>query len=103
MKNQKEELTNAIENERKKADAARKERTLDAMGAMGSKIDRLIDGFLDDVDGGSDDVQDGDGASLSEAVDASSSSSSSSSSAGLGPLPPPLPMHVVSMSLTSSP
>ena len=45
-------MTEAIEEERKKADKAREERTMDMAVDLDDKIDAMIGGFMDEVGGG---------------------------------------------------
>jgi len=52
LEQQKIDLKLAIEEERVMADLARQNRTTEAMASVGSKIDDLIDGFYDSIDGG---------------------------------------------------
>jgi hypothetical protein len=63
LEQQKVDLKAAIEEERVKADEARKERTTEAMADVGSKIDNLIDGFFDSIDAEDEDKLGSDSAS----------------------------------------
>ncbi|GMH63911.1 hypothetical protein TrST_g9281 [Triparma strigata] len=63
LEQQKVDLKAAIEEERMKADEARKERTTEAMADVGSKIDNLIDGFFDSIDAEDEDKLGSDAAS----------------------------------------